>query len=169
MELEDTISIKCILKNHQHRITLDCTASSFSFQRCACWHVDVYKSCFGFQTCFQGRVHRQDLCSEFLPPKVLHKQSIKSLAYRGLQSGLCLMSLSSPSSSLLVWALGSPQVFLWKRTKVGTPLNISFNEDNPTSVWFTGEKKSLTSTDKILTHHSQKKMVWVIEMSWAQI
>lgn len=52
----------------------------------------------------------------------------------------CLMSLASPSSSLLVWALGSPQVFLQKhkQNKVCSALNtwfLCFHEDNPTPVW----------------------------------
>lgn len=51
--------------------------------------------------------------SMFISQKVLHKQGLKSFAYRNKQSGL--MSLSGLSSSLLAWALGSPQVFLTKQ------------------------------------------------------
>lgn len=81
--------------------------SFFFFQWSIGWHSTCIKVVW-----ISRQVHHEDPCQSSSHKKVLHKQDIKSFAYRGLQSGL--MSLSWPSSSLPAWALGCPLVFLRK-------------------------------------------------------
>lgn len=123
--------------------------------------IDVCRSCFNFKIGFKVWSPSRRAQTKFFSQKVLHKQDMKSFAYRGLQSGL--MSPVWPSSSLPAWLLGSPQVFLrdhkktW-RSRLVTPPNMSFTcyiatnanqvvfscQKDYTSLWFTAESRILT-------------------------